>query len=92
VEVDDVELVGQRLLTRPWRGGDAARVHEIMCHTAMHEFLDLPRPYTRADAELFVTDLGRRDRVAAPDWPARWSSAAVADLSTAPSAMRSVTH
>jgi len=62
VELDDLALASKRLTLRPWRAGDAAAVAAIMAEPAMHGFLPLPEPYTRADAEQFVTDFGVRGR------------------------------
>ncbi len=61
-ELDDVVLTSERLTLRPWCSNDAADVQNIMAEPAMHAFLPLPDPYTRADAETFVTDLGVRGR------------------------------
>lgn len=62
IELDDLVLTGERLTLRPWRPGDAADVAAIMADRAMHEFLPLPNPYTRADADRFVTELGHSGR------------------------------
>ena len=62
VELDDLVLRGPRLTLRPWRAGDAPRVHEIMQDAAMAEFLAIPDPYTHEDAVGFVTDLGDEGR------------------------------
>jgi RimJ/RimL family protein N-acetyltransferase len=62
VELEDVELAGPRLVLRRWRRDDAARVLEAMRHARMHEFLAVPQPYTRLEAEQFVTDAARRPR------------------------------
>jgi RimJ/RimL family protein N-acetyltransferase len=62
IELDDLVLTGERLTLRPWRGGDASDVEAIMADPAMHEFLPLPNPYTRADADQFVTELGHGGR------------------------------
>ncbi len=62
VELDDVELTGERLVLRRWRVEDAERVHAIMGNPTMHEFLALPDPYTREDAARFVTDIGHEGR------------------------------
>jgi RimJ/RimL family protein N-acetyltransferase len=55
VELDDVELSGERLLLRAWRPADADPVCEAMQDPDMHRFLALPRPYTREDALRFVS-------------------------------------
>lgn len=57
VELDDVLLTSERLTLRPWRPDDAADVEAIMADRAMHDLLPLPDPYTRADAEEFVSDV-----------------------------------
>jgi RimJ/RimL family protein N-acetyltransferase len=62
VELDDLVLTSARLTLRPWRPDDAADVQAIMAEPAMHAFLSLPDPYTQADAEAFVSDLGVRGR------------------------------
>ncbi len=62
VGLDDLVLTSERLTLRPWRAADAADVEAVMADPAMHRFLPLPNPYTRADAEQFVTDLGMRGR------------------------------
>jgi RimJ/RimL family protein N-acetyltransferase len=62
LELDDLVLTGARLTLRPWRAGDAPDVEAIMADAAMHEFLPLPDPYTRADADQFVTELGPAGR------------------------------
>jgi len=62
VELDDVELSGERLLLRRWRADDAADVCAIMQDRSMHEFLSVPDPYTREDAQRFVEDIGHEGR------------------------------
>lgn len=62
VELDDLELTGDRLVLRRWQEGDAARVHEIMQDRSMWQFLALPSPYTRDVAREFVTNLGHEGR------------------------------
>src|SRR5204862_5416331 len=62
VELDDLELAGERLVLRRWRPDDADRVHAVMQDPAMHEFLALPNPYTREDAMRFVTEHGHEGR------------------------------
>lgn len=62
VELDDLVLTSERLTLRPWRREDAGAVEAIMGDPGMHSFLPLPDPYTYADAEEFVTDLGARGR------------------------------
>lgn len=62
VELDDLELTGERLLLRPWRPGDAGRVVEVMSDPALHEFLALPRPYQHSDARYFIHGIAARAR------------------------------
>ena len=62
VELDDVELTGQRVLLRRWRPEDAAAVREIMRDESMFRFLPLPRPYTADMAEEFVRVSGHEGR------------------------------
>lgn len=62
VELDELVLTSERLTLRPWCADDAADVQAIMAEPAMHTFLPLPNPYTRADAAAFVTDVGVRGR------------------------------
>ena len=62
IELDDMVLRGPRLKLRPWQAEDARRVEAIMADRAMHDFLPLPDPYTRTDAEQFVTGFGPRSR------------------------------
>ncbi len=62
IDLDNLVLIGDRLTLRPWRPGDASDVEAIMADPAMHEFLPLPEPYTRADADQFVTELGHAGR------------------------------
>jgi RimJ/RimL family protein N-acetyltransferase len=62
IQLNDLVLKCERLTLRPWRPDDAEDVRTIMAEPAMHAFLPLPDPYTRTDAEAFVTDLGVRGR------------------------------
>lgn len=62
VELDELVLTGPRLTLRPWRRADADVVYEGMQARRMHAFLPLPDPYTRADAEEFVTHYGDEGR------------------------------
>jgi RimJ/RimL family protein N-acetyltransferase len=62
VELDDLVLRGDRLTLRPWRPDDAEHVREIMQDGSMREFLAVPDPYTRADAERFVGELSGGER------------------------------
>jgi RimJ/RimL family protein N-acetyltransferase len=62
VELDDLELTGSRLVLRPWRAADAQPVQLAMSQPSMHRQLDLPDPYTRADAEHFVAVAGNEGR------------------------------
>lgn len=77
VELDEVELTGERLLLRRWRADDSSAVFEIMQDPAMHEFLALPDPYTRDDAREFVTEVGHEGRGAGTG-----IGSAVVDLAT----------
>lgn len=58
----DIELTTRRLLLRPWRREDAPAVVEAMQDRRMHEFLNLPDPYTRQDAITFTTEVGNANR------------------------------
>jgi RimJ/RimL family protein N-acetyltransferase len=62
VELDDVELAGERLELRRWQAADAGRVHAVMQNPVMREFLALPDPYTSEAATGFVTDVGHEGR------------------------------
>ena len=62
VELENLVLTSERLTLRPWRAYDAADVETIMADPAMHGFLLLPDPYTRAEAESFVSDVAARGR------------------------------
>lgn len=57
LELDGLELTGDRLLLRPWQPSDADAVYSIMQDREMHRFLQLPDPYTRDDAARYVTEL-----------------------------------
>jgi RimJ/RimL family protein N-acetyltransferase len=62
IELDEVELAGDRLVLRAWRPDDAGAVHAIMQDRSMYEFLALPDPYTREVADRYVTDIGHEGR------------------------------
>src|SRR5882757_6498359 len=62
IELDDVELTGERLTLRRWRPDDADRVHAVMQDRSMHAFLALPDPYTAGDARRFVEQFGVKGR------------------------------
>jgi len=62
IQLDDVVLTSERLTLRPWHPDDADDVQTIMAEPAMHAFLPLPYPFTRADDEAFVTEIGVRGR------------------------------
>lgn len=62
VELDDLELTGERLRLRRWHPDDTERVAGIMRDTSMMQFLALPIPYTVEDARRFVTELGHEGR------------------------------
>ncbi|MCU1658823.1 MAG: GCN5-related N-acetyltransferase [Pseudonocardiales bacterium] len=64
VELEGLVLTSERLTLRPWAAADADSVHTAMQEDRMHEFLQLPDPYTRADAAQFVTEFGVEDRAA----------------------------
>lgn len=51
-----------RLLLRPWRAEDAAPVRVACADPSIQRWLPLPRPYTLADAERWVTDEGHANR------------------------------
>ena len=51
-----------RLLLRPWRAEDAAPVRIACADPSIQRWLPLPRPYTLADAERWVTDEGHANR------------------------------
>lgn len=63
-QLDDLILSSARLTLRPWRASDANAVVEIMQDRSMFTFLPLPDPYTRADADEFVTKYGEEGRAA----------------------------
>jgi hypothetical protein len=69
VELDELVLSSERLTLRPWRAADAADVEAVMAEPAMHRFLPLHDPYTRAEADEFVGELGVRGRRAATSLP-----------------------
>ena len=58
IELDDLELAGARLVVRPWRVSDVARVHDVLRHWDRFRFLALPDPYTAESAHEFVTGAG----------------------------------
>ena len=62
IELDDLVIASERLTFRPWREADADEVAAIMAAPALHEHLPLPDPYTRQDAQQFVTGFGVRGR------------------------------
>jgi RimJ/RimL family protein N-acetyltransferase len=62
VELDDLELDGQRLRLRRWQSADVPRIVEALSSPHVHEFIALPNPYTAADAKRFVTEIGRKSR------------------------------
>lgn len=51
-----------RLLLRPWQPGDAGDVRAACADPTIQRWLPLPRPYTLADAEHWVTEEGHRAR------------------------------
>lgn len=63
VELDDVELRGERVVLRRWRPADASDLHAIMRDRSMYEFLtQLPDPYTLEAAREYVTTRGHEGR------------------------------
>ena len=62
VELDDLELTGPRLRLRPWRTSDVPRIVEMLAGPHVHEFIALPRPYTAADGERYVSEIARQGR------------------------------
>jgi RimJ/RimL family protein N-acetyltransferase len=62
VELDHVEITGDRLLLRRWQPADADAVFAIMRDESMYEFLALPRPYTHDVAREFVGRVGHEGR------------------------------
>src|SRR5829696_4646765 len=56
------QVTTARLLLRPWRAEDAAPVRIACADPAIQRWLSLPRPYTLADAERWVTDEGHANR------------------------------
>jgi RimJ/RimL family protein N-acetyltransferase len=62
IELDDVVLVSERLVLRPWEPADASRVAEIMQDPSIHRFVAVPNPYSREDAHRFVTETATRAR------------------------------
>lgn len=58
----DLVLHGPRLTLRPWQSSDVDAVLDACADPTMHEFLLLPRPYTREDATRYVTEIGNAGR------------------------------
>jgi RimJ/RimL family protein N-acetyltransferase len=59
----DLTLHSSRLTLRPWLAADAGPVFEAASVDPwMKQFLPIPDPYTRADADFFVGDLGHDGR------------------------------
>jgi RimJ/RimL family protein N-acetyltransferase len=59
IELEDLTLTSARLTLRPWQPADAADVFAAASTDHdMREFLPIPDPYTRADADHFVTSIG----------------------------------
>lgn len=56
------EVTTARLLLRPWRADDAAAVRAACADPSIQRWLSLPRPYSLADAERWVTDEGHANR------------------------------
>lgn len=55
-------IESERLLLRPWRATDAEDVRAACADLSIQRWLPLPRPYTRLDAERWVTEDGHRLR------------------------------
>jgi len=65
IELDGVQLTGERILLRPWVPGDAKAVHEALQPDSMRRHLaEVPSPYTMDDATAFVADFSHRSRAA----------------------------
>ena len=65
IELDDVELIGERIRLRPMQPADAPAVYEALQPDWMRRYLaEVPSPYTREDAASFVGDLSHRTRSA----------------------------
>ena len=62
--MEEVELSGDRLYLRPPRLGDAGQIHAACQDAEIQRWTTVPSPYTRADAEMFATELV----------PSRWST------------------
>jgi RimJ/RimL family protein N-acetyltransferase len=62
-ELDELTLWGPRLTLRRWLPEDAPQVLQAASTDPwMREFLPIPAPYTAADADAFVNDLGHEGR------------------------------
>ena len=65
IELDELTLQGPRLTLRRWLPEDAPHVFQAASTDPwMREFLPIPDPYTPADADAFVSDLGHEGRFA----------------------------
>jgi RimJ/RimL family protein N-acetyltransferase len=62
VELEDLELAGPRLRLRPWQAADAPDLVAALASPDVHRFIALPHPYTRADADRFITGIARPGR------------------------------
>ena len=62
VELADLVLSGPRLTLRPWHAGDAEAVFAAISVPGAYPYIALPDPYTREDAQRFVTSLGDEGR------------------------------
>ena len=60
IELPGLVLHGGRVTLRPWQSSDAPAVAQIMADPRMHAHLDLPQPYTQADAERYVDGMAPR--------------------------------
>jgi RimJ/RimL family protein N-acetyltransferase len=53
-------LTGRRVQLRPWRPDDAAAVYEACQDPDIQRWTEVPVPYRRADAEMFVGEIAPR--------------------------------
>jgi RimJ/RimL family protein N-acetyltransferase len=64
IELDEVGLTGPRIRLRPWRSDDAGDVYEALQPEGMTRYLAVPSPYSRANADEFVTEASHQSRTA----------------------------
>ena len=55
--MEEVELCDDRLYLRPPRLGDAGQIYAACQDAEIQRWTAVPSPYSRADAEMFATDL-----------------------------------